>query len=49
MAAGVRKLPIGGLSPDVTNALIVAVLIAKQNYKTFLSKKGKVKYFINDL
>ncbi|KAK6637970.1 hypothetical protein RUM44_008394 [Polyplax serrata] len=39
MSCGVRKLSIGGLSPDVNNALIIAVLIAKQNYKTFISKK----------
>lgn len=40
MACGVRRLSIDSLSPDINNALVIGVVIAKQSAKRFISKTG---------
>lgn len=41
MSCGVRRCSIDSLSPDVSNALVIGVVIAKQSAKRFVSKTGK--------
>lgn len=49
MNTGVMRLKLNSIFPGATNILVVGIIIAKQNPKIVVSKKGKIIRFQNKL
>jgi len=44
MNIGVMRLKLNSIFPGATNILVVGIIIAKQNPKVIVSKKGKITF-----